>query len=586
MNHSVMRIGMGLGGFAVLLALLVWPGLAVGVTQPGHLWVPPWQAVGPILRIPSVRSMWELFSVAGVAGAVYLAFKFGGSAASGTAATSAYGSAKWRSPAQLAKSLARWAAKSTTNPAGVVVGVSRFGAKRTVREAWVVRGDSHSIILGAPGAGKSLKIVLPSIGVIGSVGESLIISDPKGELYESSAGLLADTYDYRILRFDLRTPAASLRWNPLSPVAQALADQRTADATRYARDLATILTANQTSGGEHSGFFQQSNTALITALVLAVAGHASEAARHMASAYAWMTQEDDLHAFFDALPANDPARMMYGVIRRSDGETLHNQITSAAVALSLFADPNIAWLTAADTFHPQDVVQGRTAIYLVIPDDSSTYYPLATLFITQLLQSLSAYLTTQELTRLPVPVHFILDEFGNLPQIPDFDKALAVARGRGIRINLALQAFAQLDARYGAELAKTMRNSCNTWVYLSSNDVETARLISDAMGQSTIETTSKGWNGDGGQRHWSQTTQSTGRALLTPDEVLRWPSDEALVLQAHELPARVPVQFWKFWPFPPTDPPQTARATIAMPPLWAPPPAGAGKETPDWELFN
>ncbi|MHB1612535.1 MAG: type IV secretory system conjugative DNA transfer family protein, partial [Sulfobacillus sp.] len=165
---------------------------------------------------------------------------------------------------------------------------------------------------------------------------------------------------------------------------------------------------------------------------------------------------------------------------------------------------------------------------------------------------------------------------GNLPKIPDFDKTLAVARGRGIRITMTLQSLSQLDDRYGHSTAETMRNTCNTWVYLSANDPGTARIVSEKIGQTTIATTSYGQNWQKDSRSRSENTNTTGRALLTADEVLRWRSDHTLVLQAGQMPAKFPARFWHDWPQYPgsvadragTNPAPVA--SIESPPLWTP----------------
>ena len=257
-------------------------------------------------------------------------------------------------------------------------------------------------------------------------------------------------------------------------------------------------------------------------------------------------------------------------------ETTQNQMSVVAVSLSLFADANIAWLTGASDFEPIQLIRPPTAVFIVVPDDTATYYPLAALFVTQILQTLANASARQSGGRLPVPVHMVLDEFGNLPKIPDFDTALAVARGRGVRITLTLQSLSQLDDRYGQKTAETMRNTCNTWVYLSANDNDTARVLSDKIGQTTIETTSRGQNWQTGSRQWSENTNATGRALLTPDEVLRWRPDQSLVLQMRQLPAKLPARLWMDWPqfaaaksawVAATDP-----ADVTLPALWTPEP--------------
>ena len=539
----------------------------------------PWAAWIQLLTHAQGRQTYALAALALLGGAVYWAYSIAPGAGSGGGAPfTAFGSARWRTSRELAGSLQIWRDHARQNPAGLVAGAVR--EKGPVHQAWILGQDGHNLLLGAPGAGKSLKVMMPSIAVIAQGGENLVVTDPKGELKEAMAPLLQNQ-GYRIATLDLRFPARSVRWNPLQPIQQALQAGAWADATRMANDLATLVAAQGAPGGDNGAFWAQSARAIGAALALLVADQAPSAQSHLASAYAVLTQQaGQLDTIMQALPLHHPARQAYGPLLTGSAETRQNQLSVVAVSLSLFADPNIAWLTAQSDWQPDQLLSPRTAVFIVVPDDSATYYPLAALFVQQLLQTLAAAAATRPRGRLAVPVHFLLDEFGNLPKIPDFDKALAVARGRGIRITLALQSLSQLDDRYGQKTAETMRNSCNTWVYLSANDNDTARIVSDKIGQTTIETTSQGQNWQTGSRQWSQNTSQTGRALVTLDEVLRWRPDHTLLLQMGQLPAKLPARLWFDWPqgarLGQDSVPVAAPAPVTAPSLWtAPAPADA-----------
>jgi type IV secretion system protein VirD4 len=548
----------------------------------------PWAAWGLVLSTGSARHAYMVAALGLLAGALYWGYSInqGGKGSHSTTAN-AFGSARWRTPGELAQSLGRWRMGQAQNPAGLVAGAVR--ARGPVREAWVLGQDGHNLLLGAPGAGKSLKVILPSLAVIAESGENLVVTDPKGELKQAMGAYLQDQ-GYRVVTFDLRFPQNSVRWNPLTPISRAIAGQHWADATRMANDLATILAAQGSPGGESGAFWAQSARAIGASLALLVADQAPEAARHVASMYHVLTQHGgELDALMQGLPPTHPARQAYGPLLTGSPETRQNQMSVVAISLSLFADPNIARLTGVSEWDARQLLQPRTAVFIVVPDDTTTYYPLAALFLTQMLQTLANAAASQPRGRLPVPVHMVLDEFGNLPKIPDFEKALAVARGRGVRITLTLQSLSQLDDHYGQKTAETMRNTCNTWVYLSANDPDTARVVSDKIGQTTIETTSQGQNWQTGSRQWSENTSATGRALVTMDEVLRWKPDHTLVLQMGQLPAKLPARLWFDWPQAPRKetvsaspaPPETE---MESPPLWTPP-QPADPDAPDeWAL--
>lgn len=544
---------------AVYLALLAAHASPAGL-------VAPWAAWASVVSEPSVRNVYLVFAACALGGAVWLVRLFRQGVAPTATGDTTYGSARWRTGRELERGLSRWRAGARGNPVGLVAGAERGGHK--VTRAWVVSQDGHNLVVGAPGAGKSTLVIEPTLSLIAPSGESVVVTDPKGELYEATAGAFARE-GYDVVRFDLRDPALSVRWNALGLVVRALGNGDTTRATRHARDLAQILAGQGAPQGE--AFWRESAVALVTALVLAVADRADPPGRHLASVYRTLIETTDLDAFFGSLPVGHPAAQAFGAVKLSGKETRQSQLAVTAVALSLFGDPSIAWLTSASEFDPASVARGRKAVFIVVPDDTAAYYPLATLFVAQILQALAAEAARRPGGRLQVPVHVVLDEFGSFPRIPDFETALAVARGRGIRISLVLQAFSQLDAQHGPEIAKVMRNVCNTWVYLSSNDVETARLVSDKTGQQTVSTTSRSraltYQGQQGP---NETVGATGRALLTPDEVMRWPFGEALVLQSGQLPARLPLRFFREWPGAGTPAPALEERSVAAPTTWTP----------------
>ncbi len=309
-----------------------------------------------------------------------------------------HGTARWRTPAELARSLAlwQWQASKPSNPSGVLVG---RGPRRGT--AWVLKGDGHALLLGSTGAGKSRRIILPSIGVIGEAArESLIVTDPKGELYAHAAEWLRSR-GYDVVRIDLRQPATGNRWNPVLPVAEALAAGQLDRASAAAWDVAHVLTYSAEYRGTDP-IWPQSQEALIAALILAVAqgepppgGKAppegepwawpSAEQQHMGSVYAALlaggeggTRLDD---WMDQFPPDHPAYKAYGPVRLSVERTRASILTGAAAELRLFADQEVAWLTSAQDHDLAAPGRRPTAVFLVIPDERSTRYPLATLYV-------------------------------------------------------------------------------------------------------------------------------------------------------------------------------------------------------------
>ena len=210
------------------------------------------------------------------------------------------------------------------------------------------------------------------------------------------------------------------------------------------------------------------------------------------------------------------------------------------------------------------------AIFLLLPDEGGARNALASRYITQMYSALGA-LARDNGGRLWVPVWFLLDEFGNIPRIPGMDTKLTVAAGRGIRFLLALQDLAQLK-KYG-DASQTITGNCDTWLFLRTADVETAKVISAKLGTFTVRTSSHSMQSGSVSGRHTQSEGATARPLLTPDEVLRWPSGHSLLIQSGEYPADMPLQDLGGWrsasaAFQPADPPKSREAGAV--PTWLP----------------
>lgn len=525
--------------------------------------------------------------------------EFGGPSASGAGE---HGTARWRNVSELSETFSWFQPGAKKGGVPVPSGLYVGQASASPPAAWVHAREGHTLLIGSTGSGKSRRVILPSIAVIGSARkESLVISDPKGELYAYTADWLR-SQGYRIIRYDLREPSRGNRYNPIGPVVQALAEGRRDQASAMAWDIAHLLAGAsadaQASGGDK--FWTDTAESLISALILAISQGqppgqprppeddapwtwATAEQQHMSSVYSTLLagggnglRLDDL---FGQFPLSHPARQAYGPVALSQDKTRSGILTTAISALRLFADQSIAWLTATSDHNPADAGTRLTATFLVIPDDRSTMYPLATLYIQQMLQNLTRVADAHG-GKLPVPVVFLLDEFGNLPQIRDFDKVVTVSRGRGIRLCLAVQDTQQLQRHYRNADA-TIKGNLSTWLYLSTADNTTADEISRKMGDytTTVQNLSvprvTWWTSSATVGTASTTHSLQRRPLLTAEEILRWPKGQALVLQSGQHPAKLALPDLSEWKsvWPAIQEPAAAPAVQAIqpPPIWTPP---------------
>ncbi|WP_009609885.1 VirD4-like conjugal transfer protein, CD1115 family [Caldanaerobacter subterraneus] len=456
-----------------------------------------------------------------------------------------YGTARWRTEKEVSKTFTVWNMRSSSPPkGGFVVGFNPASSK-----AWLDTGDTHLLVIGSTRSGKSRRIILPTIWALAKAGESMIVSDPKGELYGYSSEYLK-RLGYKVILIDLRNPYRGNHWNPVLEVADKLEAGDYSAASQAAWDIANIITNQQPHIGVDP-IWPQSQESLTAALILAVASSAPYEAKHLGSAYEMLHRlgaggGEVLDKYFRSLPREHPAASAYGVAALSEDRLRSSIFTGTAAQLRLWSDPAVVYLTSNQD-HDLDIVgKEKAAVFIVIPDERSTRNVLATLYISQAYQAL-VDLANKSGGRLPQRVNFILDEFGNLPPIPDFDKKITVAAGRNMRFLLAVQDISQIKAKY-KELAQTITGNCAVWIYILTTDPETAKIISLKTGQYTIRTES--YSSQVKHTDYSHSTSEglTGRPLLIPDEVLRWPQDRALILQARQNPAWLPLPDLSVWP--------------------------------------
>lgn len=399
---------------------------------------------------------------------------------------------------------------------GLVVGMSPDG-----RELYAVTEDTHTLTLGVTRSGKSRTIVLPSICFMALAGESMIAVDPKSELYLYTYPFL-ERLGYEVITIDFRNPRKSSRYNYLQPVIDAVNQGDTALAVSRARDIATMLVPEDKT----ERIWLDGQRSVVTMGILAVVvdnmGHPEY--QNMANAFKFIAEmckpygpNDELPIvrYLSEQPPNHPARMAMSISEIAPDKMRGSFYTSALVSLELFTDPAIHSMTALTDWDLYTTGKNNRAIFIILPDNKSTYYPLAALFVYQQYQILSEVSDACG-NRLPRRVNIIADELGNFTKITDFDKMITVGAGRGIRIHMFLQDFNQLDERYGERIGKTIRSNAETWIYLRSRDPATLRELSESLGRYTVKTPSLSGSTGG---NTSASYNLAGRELLMPSEI-------------------------------------------------------------------
>ena len=243
------------------------------------------------------------------------------------------------------------------------------------------------------------------------------------------------------------------------------------------------------------------------------------------------------------LPYNHQARMNFKSVALASDKTFQSILSSLQSSLGKFDSKEIADVTSTNTIDFEDIATKKTALYVVSSDTHTAYNFLLTIFFSQMIQQLYDFADKRG-GKLPVPVFFILDEFSNIGQIPDFDKKISTSRSRGISFSVILQNLDQLKNLYEKSY-ETIIGNCDTHVFLGSNSYATVEYFSKELGEKTISHNSKSINRNSKseKQGYSESDQIMARALMTPDELRRMDNNECIIFEK----GLKPIKAKKFW---------------------------------------
>ena len=313
--------------------------------------------------------------------------------------------------------------------------------------------------------------------------------------------------------------------------------------------LITNLIRNTTPKGAQSNdpFWEKSETALLEALCLYLINEAPEEEQNfsmvMEMIVAAEPKEDDedyispLDQLFIELENDKPeslALKQYKIYKQAAGKTAKSILISVGVRLAAFNLESIASLTHYDELELEKMGERKTALFAVIPDNDSTFNFLIGMLYTQLFQMLYYSADIIHHGELPIPVHFMMDEFANVALPDEFDKLLATMRSRRIFVSIIIQNLAQIKALY-KDAWESIVGNCDELYYLGGNEQSTHKFMSEYLGKETLDTNTYG-KSSGRNGNYSTNYQQAGRELLTADEVRLLDNDYALLFIRGELP--------------------------------------------------
>lgn len=472
-----------------------------------------------------------------------------------SAGSGQHGTSRWQTEKETDETSSVWITNKSLKKGGVVIGMQPYNTFSTkALKVWLDSDDTHTLVIGTTRSGKTRTMVYPTIWALAHAGESMVLTDPKGELYGRTSQFLRKQ-GYNVILLDFRNPRRGNHWNPMEPIVKAIETGDESLASERAWDIANMISPHNSRGERIWTDGQQS---VCASLILAVAMEAeTREEKHLTSVYQMLIELGKsistpagpyvpLNNYFDSLPTGHIAKAAFGTAALAPDRTRGSFFSGVASELKLYADPSVSYLTSQQDHILENIGKEKTAVFLVIPDENTTRHILASLYINQCYSAL-VKVANENHDRLPVRTNFLLDEFGNLPPISDFDKKITVSAGRGIRYTLIVQDFQQIKKLYH-DNAATITGNCHTWLYLLTTDEVTAERISKKTGRYTVETEghSSTVQHKGSSRGFSGGI--TGRPLLDMSEVLRWPKNKALVMRARQFPAYLPLPDLTEWP--------------------------------------
>lgn len=437
-----------------------------------------------------------------------------------------YGSAKWANALNVNR---KYASKNYLENKLLSQNV-RIGLNGRIH-----RRNLNTIVIGGSGAGKTRFYCKPNIMQCNT---SFVVLDPKGEILRSE-GYMLEKEGYVIKVIDLIDMSKSHGYNPFHYI------QSDKDILK----LITNLIRNTTPKGSQSmdPFWEKSETALLEALMLYLYHYAPEDEQNFTMVMEMLTyaevKEDDeeyespLDELFHHLERSDPdslALKQYQIYKQAAGKTAKSILISVGVRLAAFNLDSMASLTRFDELELDKIGERKTALFAVIPDNDSTFNFLVGMLYTQLFQMLYYQADYVYGGELPIPVHFLMDEFANVALPDEFDKLLSTMRSRQIFVSIILQNLAQIKTLFKDSWESIVGN-CDELYYLGGNEQSTHKFISEYLGKETLDTNTFG-KSTGHSGSYSTNYQQTGRELLTPDEVRLLNNDYGLLFIRGELP--------------------------------------------------
>lgn len=356
------------------------------------------------------------------------------------------------------------------------------------KELWVDDGEFHTLVIGATGSGKTQSTILPTVKVLAKKGESMIITDPKGEIYEKT-GMELKERGYNIILLNFRNPQNGNAWNPLTLPYKLYKEGNQDKAIELLDDLALNILYDE-SNKNADPFWEKTSADYFSGLALGLFEDADANKININSISLTTTVGEEkfggtkfVNEYFQGKDPNGAAYINASSTILSPNETRGSIISVFKQKIKLFASrENLSEMLSYSDFTLEEIGEQKTAVFIIIQDEKKTLHPLATIFIKQCYETLID-VAQKHGGALPIRTNFLLDEFANMPPLKDVTTMITAARSRQIRFTMIIQNFAQLNQVYGKENAETIKGNCGNIIYLISTELAALEEISKLCGE-------------------------------------------------------------------------------------------------------
>ena len=416
---------------------------------------------------------------------------------------------------------------SVAKARGIILGKTEQGSVICLPED--TRLNKHIAVFGASGTMKSRGVIRPAIFQSIRRGESVIVSDPKSEMYADTAELFRKR-GYTVRVYNLLNPEWGDSWNCMFDLG---------GDTLMAQVLTDVIIANTKGDGKGDHFWDNGEANLLKSLILYVDLDTTRTPdeRNLAAVYQMLTQhtEKQLTMLFDRLPLDHPARAPYNLFSQGSDTVRTGVVLGLGTRLQVLQSESVRRITRRSDIDLAEPGKSKCAYFVILDDQNSSLEFLSSLFFAFLFIRLVRYADSTPEQRCKVPVNIILDEMNNIGIIPDFGRRLSTVRSRAIQIIMVCQSLPQLQNRYPNNLWAELLGNADTQIMLGATDDVSAEYFSARSGDMTVEvnstmTTRQSLALAQVIPQYRYTEGIGRRRVLTPDEVLRMPNDELLII--------------------------------------------------------